>query len=132
LSPAEPKLDGMTHGTIGWIQVDTADPDGAERFYGELFDWTFTPDPTDDTHTYRLISRAGADEPLGGIFDTRGKSPDRAVFLAVVTDVAATVEQVERLGGTVVTPPTKTQNGLVFADLRDPAGNHFGVFTPAP
>ncbi|HEX6356125.1 VOC family protein [Actinophytocola sp.] len=118
----------MTHGTIAWIQVDTDDPKDAERFYGELFDWAFAQDPDDDT--YRLISRVGADGPHGGIRDTRGASPNRAIFLAIVSDVAATVEHAERLGGTVVTPPTKTPNGLVFADLKDPAGNQFGVFTP--
>jgi hypothetical protein len=32
----------------------------------------------------------------------------------------------------VLVPPTTSKNGLVFADLHDPVGNHFGVFTPPP
>jgi predicted enzyme related to lactoylglutathione lyase len=50
----------------------------------------------------------------------------------VVQDVTAVCAQVERLGGTVLVPPTSTKGGLVFADLHDRAGNHLGVFTPPP
>ncbi len=119
----------MSNGTIGWIQVDTDDPETAQRFYGELFDWTFAPDPNGDG-TYHLATLTGADRAHGGIFDTRGKSPNRAIFLVIVPDVAKAVAETERLGGKVVNPPTTTPTGLTFADLQDPAGNHFGVFTP--
>ena len=74
----------------------------------------------------------GADAPSGGIFDTGGEFPDHAIFMVVVPDVAAVCAQVERLGGKVLVPPTTSKDGLVFADLHDPAGNHFGVFTPPP
>ena len=118
----------MTHGTVGWVQVDTDDAEAAKRFYGELFEWTFAPDPSSDK--YQLATRAGADAPHGGIVDTEGDSPNRAVFFVIVSDVAAAVEQAERLGGKVVNPPTTTPTGLTFADLQDPAGNHFGVYKP--
>jgi len=36
------------------------------------------------------------------------------------------------LGGTVLMPPTKTPDGLVFAQLRDPQGQHVGVYSPPP
>jgi hypothetical protein len=52
--------------------------------------------------------------------------------MVVVPDVAAVCAQVEQLGGKVLVPPTTSKDGLVFADLHDPAGNHFGVFTPPP
>ncbi len=44
----------------------------------------------------------------------------------------AVCAQVERLGGKVLVPPTTSKDRLVFADVHDPAGNHFGVFTPPP
>ncbi|TDV41842.1 VOC family protein [Actinophytocola oryzae] len=118
----------MAHGTVGWIQVDTDDPEGARRFYGELFDWTFAADPNSDA--YQLMTRTGADQPHGGLLDTGGESQNRATFVIVVDDVVKAVAEAERLGGTVVNPPKTTPNGLTFADLRDPSGNHFGVFTP--
>ncbi|MPZ80950.1 MAG: VOC family protein [Actinophytocola sp.] len=118
----------MTHGTVGWIQVDTDDPAGAEKFYGELFDWTFAADPNGGGK-YHLATGAGAEHPHGGILDTEGNSPSRATFVVIVSDVAKAVAEAERLGGKVVNPPTTTPSGLTFADLQDPAGNHFGVFT---
>jgi predicted enzyme related to lactoylglutathione lyase len=49
----------------------------------------------------------------------------------VVEDVAAAVAKAERLSGKVLVPATTRPDGLVFADLLDPSGNHFGVFSPA-
>jgi predicted enzyme related to lactoylglutathione lyase len=119
----------MAHGTVGWIQVDTDDPESAKRFYGELFDWTFATDPNAGGK-YHLISGAGTEQPHGGILDTGGESPSQATFAVEVSDVAAAVAAAERHGGKVVTPPTTLPTGLVTADLLDPAGNPVGVFTP--
>lgn len=119
----------MAHGTVDWFQIDADDPDGAERFYGELFSWTFAADPNGGG-AYRLARRAGTDAPIGGVADTRGESPNRAMIMVVVDDVATTVEQAERLGGKVDTPLVTTPNGLTFAKLRDPAGNTIGVYRP--
>jgi hypothetical protein len=32
-------------GTLAWFEVATSDPDGAQKFYGELFNWSFAADP---------------------------------------------------------------------------------------
>jgi predicted enzyme related to lactoylglutathione lyase len=115
----------MSHGTVGWVQVGTDDPASAKRFYGGLFDWTFAGE------TYEYITYQGAEQPHGGIFDTDGKSPNHAIFMVIVDDVAAAAEQAERLGGKTLVPPTTTPAGLTFAHLLDPAGNEFGVYKPA-
>jgi predicted enzyme related to lactoylglutathione lyase len=117
-----------THGTVAWFQVDTDDPDGAERFYGELFNWTFDSDP-ETGNSYRQATAAGAPHPQGAIADTRGESPNWAIFFVIVSDVAAAVAQTEKLGGKVMSPPKTTPDGLTFAKLADPAGNVFGVYT---
>lgn len=119
----------MAHGTVDWFQIDTDDPDGARRFYGELFNWTFTADPNAGD-AYQLAKRAGTEQPMGGIANTGGESPNRAMIMVVVSDVAAAIEQAERLGGKVEAPLTTTPNGLTFAKLQDPAGNTFGVYKP--
>jgi predicted enzyme related to lactoylglutathione lyase len=119
----------MAHGTVDWFQIDTEDPDGAQRFYGELFNWTFASDPNSGD-VYRLATRSGTEQPIGGVADTRGESPNRAMIMVVVDDVAKAVEHAERLGGKVEAPPLTTPNGLSFAKLQDPSGNTFGVYTP--
>ena len=94
--------------------------------------WRILQHITASEGQYHLVSYPGADTPSGGIFDTGGEFPNHAIFVVVVQDVAAVCAQVERLGGKVLVPPTTSKDGLVFADLHDPAGNHFGVFTPPP
>jgi predicted enzyme related to lactoylglutathione lyase len=120
-------------GTLAWFEVATSDPDGAAKFYGSLFDWTFAADGPSAAggKDYRNITASGADRPMGGIFGTEGKAPDHAVFYILVADVEATCADAEQLGGTVVGKHLASAPGEVtFAYLSDPAGNTFGIFTP--
>ncbi|MFC4854272.1 VOC family protein [Actinophytocola glycyrrhizae] len=116
----------MAHGTVDWFQIDTDDTKSTEQFYGALFDWTFASDP--GTPTYRLVTAKDTGAPQGGI---SGGTQNRATFFVVVSDVAATAAQAEQLGGKVIGLPTTTPNGLTFAHLLDPSGNHIGVYSPA-
>ena len=120
-------------GTLAWFEVATSDPDGAEKFYGSLFDWTFDADSSvaSDSMDYRNIKASGADGPMGGIFGTRGQAPGHAVFYILVADIEATCANAEQLGGSVVSKPlAPSPDVLSFAYLCDPDGNKFGVFTP--
>jgi uncharacterized protein len=125
-------MSAPAYNTVDWFEIGTDDPEAAQRFYGELFGWSFKKDETDSTMDYRMITAAGADRPSGGILGTGGQFPNYATFYVVVEDVAATVAKAERLGAKALVPPTTAPDGLVFAQLHDPAGNQIGIFTPAP
>jgi predicted enzyme related to lactoylglutathione lyase len=115
---------------VTWFEIGAEDPEAARGFYGELFGWTFRVNGP-----YSEISY-GDDGPHGGIQDTGGPLPDGtprsyAIPYVQVADVAAAAAAVERLGGKVMVPATEVPpSGLVFAHVRDPFGNHFGLFTP--
>lgn len=115
--------------TITWFQIATTDTGAARTFYGELFGWRFETDPNSGGR-YHLISYPGAEQASGGIMDTAGEQPNHAIFVVQVADVAATVAAAERLGGKALAPVTTSPTGVVFAELADAAGNHFGVWTP--
>jgi predicted enzyme related to lactoylglutathione lyase len=119
------------YNSVGWFEVGTENPDAAQRFYGELFGWTFQRDEA-DTMDYRMVTTPGAERPSGGIMNTGGKFPNYATFYVVVEDVADAVAKAERLGAKALLPPTTDPSGLVFAQLHDPSGNQFGIFTPPP
>lgn len=125
-------MSETAYNSVAWFEIGSADPDVAQRFYGELFGWTFQRDDSDDTMDYRMVTAPGAERPSGGLMNTGGKFPNYATFYVVVEDVAATVAKAERLGAKALLPPTTTPNGLVFAQLHDPSGNQIGIFTPAP
>lgn len=118
------------YGTVGWFEIGTDRPRDAERFYGEMFGWTFGADGSAG-RPYQSVDTGGRG-PAGGLFDTGGKAPNYAIFYVVVRDVAETLARAEALGAKTIVPATTTDGGLVFAHLQDPSGNHFGVFTPPP
>jgi uncharacterized protein len=112
---------------VEWFEIGTDKPDEVRTFYGELFGWTFSDGPG-----YSEITTPGADHPSGGVSDSGGRFPNYAIFYVTVADVPATLARAESLGAKTVVPTTTTPDGLVFAQLRDSTGNHFGIFTPPP
>lgn len=123
-------MTSTTHGVNGvtWFQIGTDDPATARDFYGSLFGWTFRSDP--DGEGYSLITTPAGDGIPGGLADTGGRGPNHAVFFVQVTDVAATVAAAQARSGKVLVPIRTLPDGLVFAHLADPSGNHFAVWTP--
>ncbi|HEX5204139.1 MAG TPA: VOC family protein [Actinoplanes sp.] len=121
---------------IGWFEIATDEPAVAERFYADVFGWTYGNDRGEatgaDDMAYRMVMPPGAERPAGGIFPTGGKAPNYAIFYVLVTDPAETCRAAEAAGGKVLLAPKTTPDGLSFAHLLDPSGNHFGVFTPPP
>ncbi|MDF5755416.1 VOC family protein [Spongiactinospora sp. TRM90649] len=117
---------------VAWFEVATDDPDAAQRFYGELFGWSFTADPAPgaDGSEYRLIHYQGEQVPSGGLAGTAGATPGHAIFTVQVADVAATCAEVERLGGKVRAKVVGAEQGPDFAYLIDTSGVVFGIFTP--
>ena len=116
-----------TAAPIGWFEIAASDTDKAEAFYGDIFGWSFDDGPTGPV--YRIADTGSIS---GGVTTAQAGTPQTyAIFSVVVPDVAATCEAVVAGGGSVlVGPETMDETGLVFANLTDPDGNHFGVFTP--
>ncbi|MFI6266536.1 VOC family protein [Micromonospora sp. NPDC051006] len=116
---------------VTWFEVGTEQPDEAQRFYGDLFGWSFTEEGAGGA-SYRT-TEGGAGEGIGGaIRDTGGVGPNYAIFYVQVADVAQTCQRAEAAGGKVLVPVKTNGNGLTLAHLLDPAGNHVGVFAPPP
>jgi uncharacterized protein len=112
---------------VAWFEIGTDDPATARRFYGDVLGWTVA---TDEPPAYQTITTGDPDGIHGGLFATEGKLPGYAVFSVIVEDVAATCRRAEEAGGKVQRAPKANPDGLVFAHLLDPAGNHFEIFSP--
>ncbi len=118
-------MSAPRYNAVEWFELGTDKPEDAKRFYGELFGWTYASDGR-----YSEVTLPGAHRPEGGVFDSQGEFPNYAIFYVTVEDVPATLAKAESLGAKVLVPPTTGPDGLVFAQLQDSTGNHFGVFSP--
>jgi predicted enzyme related to lactoylglutathione lyase len=117
---------------IGWFEIGTDDPAGAEKFYGDVFGWTVGHDDGDGPGFQMITAGDGPGLHAGGLVDTGGAPPGYAVFGVLVADVAETCRRVQAAGGSVQRAPQVTPGGIAFAHLLDPAGNQFEVFTMPP
>jgi predicted enzyme related to lactoylglutathione lyase len=118
---------------IGWFEIGTDQPATTERFYADVFGWTFADDDDStsaDGSPYRIATTPGEGGLSGGVSATGGATPGYAIFYVLVADTAETCRQVEAAGGKVLAAPKTEPSGLTSAHLLDPTGNHIGVFTP--
>jgi predicted enzyme related to lactoylglutathione lyase len=124
-------------GAMCWNELLTRDPDGAKRFYGELFGWRTSAMPFEGgEYTGWHLPGEGDPEPqsgIGGMMPMVGEQwpadlpPHWMVYFAVA-DTDGTCSRAEELGGTVAVPAFDSSVGRI-AVLDDPLGAVFSVIT---
>ena len=107
-----------------WHDLNTRDPEGAKRFYGELFNWTF-----DKSANGPYLHIQAGSEMIGGIrkMEENEHGPTHWLGYVGVEDVAKTVDTIKQSGGKVYMPTTDMPNVGTFAVVADPTG---AVFAP--
>lgn len=102
----------------------TDDPEKCKGFYKTVFNWEF-----DDSSMpgYTLIKTGS--EPGGGLMKRPPDSPGPCYMTYfLVDDLDATLEKVNKTGGTTVVPKTPIPNVGHFAVFSDPEGIMLGLF----
>ncbi|MER7167468.1 VOC family protein [Micromonospora sp. NPDC000207] len=121
----------MSSTPVTWFEFGTDRPEEAQRFYGEVFGWSFEEQGAVDGGSY-LVTGAGGGTGIGGAIRASHGTPNYAIFYAEVPDVSEVCRRAEAAGGRVLVPPQTAPTGLTFAHLLDPTGNHLGIYTPPP
>jgi len=119
------------HGAFSWTELMTTDPEGAKKFYSELFGWATDDMPMGDM-TYTVL-KAG-DKEVGGIMpipeQAKGTPPYWGIYVTV-DDVDATSKKAEELGAKTIVPLTDIPEvGRMFA-FQDPQGAIISAITYA-
>lgn len=107
------------HGVPSWVETAQPDIAAAQRFYGDLFGWTYqAPAPE-----YTIVQLDGRD--VGGMTAT----DDTAAWhtYVAVDDAEATAAAVAKAGGTVLDGPSQGPAGVAAA-CADPAGGRFRLW----
>ena len=120
-------------GKIIWRDLLTNNPAASQRFYGELFGWTFESigesSNLRSNSAYTLIRHNG--RLIGGMVDTQALNGrddiSQWVVLMAVEDLDARTRAVTKNGGEVVAPPTDLQARGRLALVRDAEGALLGL-----
>ncbi|MBM4420632.1 MAG: VOC family protein [Chloroflexi bacterium] len=114
------------------FEINAKDQASAIRFYSSLFGWSVD---TNQPGGYGLVdTRTGIGVNGGIVQNPMGQS--MVTFYVDVTDVDATLQRAQNLGGRIVVPP-QTMGPVTFALFSDPEGNVIGIArdehpSPAP
>jgi uncharacterized protein len=121
------------------FEVVGRDIEKLKSFYSELAGWSYDSPPTaigEGVPPYAVVPREGNTDADGaGIGGGIGVGPEgydgHVTFYIEVPDVGASLDQVERLGGSRVMGPDSPVAGLTIGLFNDPEGHLVGLVEPA-
>ncbi|MEU1401755.1 VOC family protein [Streptomyces sp. NPDC005728] len=121
--------------TLVWVELHTADPEAAIRFYQRLFGWR-SQDMQAPGMTYRVLSIGAGDQEEGSFGGVAPLQSDqetaRWVPYFAVADADAVVTSVRDNGGTVLMPAADVPDVGRIAWLTDPGQAVFAILRPNP
>lgn len=118
--------ESTVRGSFVWHELITTDVPAAVAYYQKVVGWKTQPF---DANYLMWVASSG---PIGGVAKLpEGQTRPYWLPFIATTDIAATVQQAQQLGGTVVTPVTEIPNAGSYAVLTDPQGATFGVYWSA-
>ncbi len=105
-------------GSFAWFDLVTEAPETAEKFYGQLFGWSFAKGPVENSKTI-----SGNGEFIGGLVSVSGdenRAESQWQPVLSVTNTMDTLATVKSSGGRLSEQPVQTSNGT-FAAILDPS-----------
>jgi uncharacterized protein len=114
------------HGALTLNQLNTSDPEAAQRFYTELFGWRIEQVGDADNPYWGIYNR---DQLNGGMMPLPPGAPMPSHWLVYfgVDDLEAAAEQIGSSGGTVMVPPVDVPGGRILV-ASDPQSAVFALF----
>lgn len=117
--------EGM--GKCNWNELATSDQAAGNRFYADLFGWTYPDKMTmpGDMGDYMFIDAAG--QQIGATMTANRDQPTGWQFYFRVPDITAAAEAAALNGGEVLMGPVPVPGGDMIIVVRDPQGARFGL-----
>ena len=116
-------------GAMSLNQLNTTDPEAAERFYGELFGWRFQQMSGSDPSETQYWGIYRGERVNGGMMQLPEGAPAPPHWLVYfgIDDIDAAAEQIGAAGGTLMIPPQEVPGGRIVV-AQDPQGAVFALF----
>lgn len=123
---AEPLL-----GRVIWYELLTTDVKAAADFYTHVVGWTAAPFNASDPEAYTIFKRAGGAGVAGlmTIPDGMNFPPHWGMYVGV-DNLEETVAEIERRGGSSLSPVIDVPNVGRMRTMKDPQGAAFSIMVP--
>ena len=122
-----PEFTSYVRGTPCWVDVTSADLEGAIAFYTSLFGWHADTDPRPEAGGYTMFSKNGKHVAAASRPQQEGMPAHWTTYLAS-DDVDDTARRVRDAGGTVLVEPFDVFDAGRMTVAQDPTGAVFGVW----
>jgi len=110
------------------IEISAQDRKALSKFYADVFGWQVDHNDEMDYTTFKA-----GDGVAGGFNPVTAENPAGTVTVYIETDnVTTSLKDVEKAGGTNISPEMDIPNIGKFGLFRDPQGNLIGLFMPYP
>jgi predicted enzyme related to lactoylglutathione lyase len=122
--------DSSVLGRFLWYELLTTDMKAAERFYGAVVGWTVAPFDGSPQPYDMWIRPDGA--PMGGVMtlpEGMNVPPHWGMYVGV-SELDAAAAQVERLGGSAMSPVIDVPTVGRMRTMKDPQGAMFSIYEP--
>ena len=117
------------NGTPTWVDLMTPDPEGARKFYGQLFGWVFDVGGPESGH-YTMCKVRGKNAAGLGQMPKDAKFPSAWTTYFSTDNVDAAAKRVRDNGGNLMMEPMDVMTAGRMAIAIDPTGGAFGFWQP--
>ena len=118
-------------GSIGWIDMSTADADGVRDFYKAVVGWE-AEDVDMGGYADYVMKMPGTGNGVAGVCHAKGSNadlPDGWLIYITVADVETSAAACKEHGGKVLVEPRGLAGGR-FCVIEDPGGSVAALYQP--
>ena len=113
--------------TIVHFDIASDDPERAKKFYADLFGWSFESVPAFQYNLFSTTNPDGSPGVRGGLGKRMDPTQKITNYFGVLS-IDAAMEQVKKVGGTVISPKMSVTGMGYLANCMDTEGNVFGLW----
>jgi predicted enzyme related to lactoylglutathione lyase len=108
---------------IGFFNIGVREGHRSQKFYQAVFNWKITDDGP-------MMGISEGDAGINGhLFNWTDEAPTYLTLYIKVDNIAAYLEKVSQLGGTVIIPETSIPDGGAYAQFLDLDGNVMSIYS---
>lgn len=128
------KNANIVPGTFCWVDLGTTDPDGAKKFYNEIFGWDYHDEPAGEGMVYTMCLKDGKNVGALYLMNEQQKQmniPPHWMSYVAAEDAAETVKKAGEAGGNIIMEVFDVMESGKMGMIQDPDGAMLAIWQTA-